>query len=546
MEEFFLFGVSSRVRKFFCALFIITVCFSLFSQESPDSQSASSLNSDAGDGEGDKDLTQDYLAKSAYPVNAVVWTRDGKYFATSWNNSIILWNAGSNTIAAIYSNSVNENSNPLANVTSLQFTSDGRYMLSVRDDNTVLVHSIGTNSDSTLINGTGSSIPDAVYAGDYKILLPLDGQNLYESYRLTESGKQMIEERLDFADGIWALASTPTGQRVLVTSESGTVHLIDTGSWEELANYTRYTLSRVKPRFSQDGIYFLAAQDQNSLIISSTADESDFYILEEDAGFSYTAEFSSDGLKIVAGINDGNVKIYDIASGLEENSFKLMYGDMAKSLAFSPDGKYVIIGTALGYIYRWVLDGSEFVPEDELPQENKLENSLTLGIGYSRLGTDYYLGNFLFDVSYRNYFRPPFYLGAGLGLGAGIPGSEFPYTYYEDGSQLSNPFIYTLNSNALIGLVYYNKKYDIHVFSEAGLGWNIRMLFDNSLQYPHRSKPYFGGYGELLVGLQWKWARVWGGFQYDSNLHWLSKVCVGVAMPTRTFRKSGKKADVSE
>ena len=185
------------MRKFLCAFFI-TVCVSLFAQES------------------EKDLSQDYLAKSAAPVNAVGWTRDGKYFATSWNNSVILWNADSNTIAAIYSNSVNEKSNPLANVTSLQFTSDGRYMLSVRDDNTVLIHSVGTNSESTLISGTGNLIPDAVYAGDYKIILPLDGKNLYESYRLSESGQYIIEEKLDFSDGVWALSASPTGKRLQI------------------------------------------------------------------------------------------------------------------------------------------------------------------------------------------------------------------------------------------------------------------------------------------------------------------------------------------
>lgn len=545
------------MRKFFCA-FLLICSFSLFAQENnaePAEPSAPVENPSVSDGsspvvgngssenEPEKDLSQDYLAKSAAPVNAVAWTRDGKYFATSWNNSVILWNADSNTIAAIYSNSVSENSNPLANIISLQFTSDGRYMLSVRDDNTALIHSVGTNSDSTLITGTGNSIPDAVFAGDYKILLPLDGKNLYESLRLPESGQFKVEEKLDFADGIWGLSSNPAGKRVLVTSESGAVRVVDTTSWEVLAEFECYTLTRIKPKFAEDSVHFLSAKDQNTLVVTSSNDASDFLTVEEPAGFSFTAEFSADSTKIVAGVDSGCVKIYDIASGLEENSFKLMYGDSAKSLAFSPDGKYVIIGTEQGYIYRWVLSGEEFVPEDERPQENKLENSLTLSVGYGRLGTNYYLGNAIFEAGYRNYFRTPFYWGAVGSLGAGVPGSEFPYTYYEGGEQLSAPFLYTLASGGLIGLVYYNKEFDFHVFSEAGAGWNVRMMFDNSLKYPHHGKPYFGGYGELVVGVQWKWARLWGGVQYDSNLHWLMKAHIGVAMPTKSFRrtKSAKK-----
>lgn len=535
------------MRKFFCAFFI-TVAFSLFAQESEPSSDDGSMfagydnygnlktEEDSSAPQEEKDVSQDYLAKSSTAVNAVAWTNDGKYFATSWNNSIILWNASSNTIAAIYSNTIAESANPLINVTSLQFTSDGKYMLSVRDDNTALIHGVGSNSDATLINGTGSSIPDAVYASDYKIIIALDGQNLYESYRM--GNQHIIEEKLDFDDGVWALSSIPTGKRILVTSESGKVRLIDTASWTVVSEFDRYTLTRIKPRLAPDGVHFVAAKDQNTLVISSTVDESDFYTLEEIAGFSYVAEFSADSSKVVVGTNLGSVKIYDIASGYEENSFQLMYGDTAKSLAFSPDGQFVLIGTEMGYIYRWVLDGSEFVPED---QRKVLQNALVLSVGYSRVNSDYYMGSAIFDVGYKNYFRPPFYWGANANIGVGVPGSEFPFTYYEGGESLSSPFIYSISTGGLFGLVYYNKNLDLHIFSEAGLGMNFRILYNNSFRYAHSSKPYFGGYGELLVGAQWKWARAWGGVQFDSNLHWLGKFNIGVAIPTRTFKK--KSAD---
>ena len=547
------------MRKFFCAFFIL-FCFSLFAQEGDSADSA--LNPGLTEGydnygnfeeslpenqqKEEKDVSQDYLAKSSTAVNAVAWTRDGKYFATSWNNSIILWSAASNTIEAIYSNSVSGNSEShkdasgknlvsIADASSIEFTSDGRYMLSVRDDNTALIHAVGSASDATLISGTGSSIPAAVYASDYKIIIALDGQNLYESYRM--GNQHIIEEKLDLADGVWALSSNPTGKRILVTSESGAIRLIDTTSWSVVSEFECYTLTRIKPRLAKDGVHFVSAKDQNTLTVTSVSDESDFYMLEDPAGFSNVAEFSVDGSKIVVGINTGLVKIFDINSGFEENSFQLMYGDSAKSLAFSPDGEYVIIGTEQGYIYRWVLNGEEFVPES---QRSALQNALVLSLGYSRLNSDYYMGSAIFDVGYKNYFRPPFFWGLNANIGVGLPGSEFPSTYYAGGESLSPPFVYSHSIGGMFGLVYYNKKLDLHVFSEAGLGATVRILYNNSFRYAHASKPYFSGYGELLVGAQWKWARLWGGVQFDTNLHWLGKVHVGVAMPTRTFRKQGK------
>ena len=537
------------MRKLFCAFFI-TFCFSLFAQEADSpADSAPGTFSDEYDDYGnlrdslpseepkeEKDVSQDYLAKSSVAVNAVAWTKDGKYFATSWNNSVILWNSASNTIAAVYSNTVAESANPLVNVTALQFTSDGRYMLSVRDDNTAMIHGIGTTSDATLISGTGSSIPDAVYASDYKIIIALDGKNIYESYRV--GNQHIIEEKLDIVDGVWGLSSTPSGKRLLVSSESGKVRLIDTVSWTVVSEFDRYTLTRVKPKLSSDGVHFLAAQDQNTLVIASTTDESDVYTLEDEVGFAYVAEFSEDSSKIVVGLNNSCVKIYDIESGFEENSFQLMYGDSARSLAFSPDGQYVIIGTEQGYIYRWVLSGEEFVPEDE---RKGLQNSLLLSFGYGQLATNYYMGNAIFEGGYRNYFRPPFYWGVNGSLGIGIPGSEFPYTYYEGGEALSSPFLYSFSTGGVFGLVYYNKNLDLQVFSEAGLGGNLRVLYSTSMKYKHVSKPYFGLYGEMLVGLQWKWARTWAGIQYDSNLHWIGKMHVGIAIPVRTFIKTSAK-----
>ena len=547
------FGASGTVRKFFCAFFI-TFFFSLsiFAQGAGDASgtypdlinSSSPAFYDENDyddygnyknDEPEPDLSQDYLAKSASPVEAVAWTRDGRYFATSWNNAIILWDASTNNIAAVYSNAITESANPLANVISLQFTSDGRYMLSVRDDNTAMIHSVGSASDTTLISGTGeTAMQAATYAGDYRIILPLDGINLYETTKMAGAGKFFIEEKLDFSEGPFALSANSTGNRLLFTGESGTVRLIDLDNWSEITTYERFTLSRIKPKFAPDGAHFLAAVAQNRIAVTSIYDDSDFFTIENPAGFTFAADFSADSKKIVVGVNSSCVKIYDIESGAELNSFTLMAGDSAKSLAFSPDDEYVVIGTERGYIYRWVLNGEIFVPENE---RNGLNNALVLSLGYGRVGSDYYMGSGCFEVGYKNYFKPPFYWGANASFGVGIPGSEFPYTYYEGGESLSSPFVYTLESGGIAGLVYYNKKYDLHAFSEVGLGWNMRLLYNNSFRYPHSSKLYFGIYGEMIAGVQWKWARAWAGIQYDTNLHWLAKFHVGVAMPTKTFRK---------
>ncbi|WP_407427070.1 WD40 repeat domain-containing protein [Treponema sp.] len=519
-----------HIKKLLFAILTI-ISFSIFAQEA-DEQT-----------EEVAEPAQDYLAKSATSVDAVAWTNDGTYFATSWNNSVILWNAATNQIAGIFSNAIDETSNPLANVLSLHFTNDGKYLLSVRDDNTVMIHNVDGNSDSTLIRGTDKQIPDATYiSGNYRILLPLDGKNLYEVFKMVGASQHLIEEKIEISNPVFSLDATPTGRKVLVATMAGELFLIDTETWEIEQMKDCFVQTGIKPRFASDGIHYLVADNQNSLSILSIAEESDFYTLEDSVGFCFASEFSSDSAKVAVGMNSGEVKIYDIASGLEENSFKLLYGDTAKSLCFSPDDEYVIIGTNNGYIYRWRLDGKDFIPDYSGYQraindqhKNELNNSLLLGLGYGRLNSSYYMGDIELCAGYRNYFRPPFFWGVNGLIGVGLPGSEFPFSYREGGETLNPPRLYTLALNALIGLVYYNKKFDFSVFSEAGIGCNGRMLYNNSLSHAHTSKLYAGAFGEMLVGLQWKWVRLWAGVQYDTNLHWLTKLGVGVAIPTRTF-----------
>ncbi|MCR4822460.1 MAG: hypothetical protein K5873_06260 [Treponema sp.] len=504
-----------------------------------------SLKSRKAIGNSGVDLSQNYLAKSSSAVNALSWTRDGKYFATSWNNSIILWNAASDSIAAIYSNSVSESINPLVNAISLQFTSDSRYMMSVRDDNTILIHSVESQADSTLITGTGEPMSDAVYAGDYKIILPLDGQNLYESYK---SGDQyIVEEKLDFSDGIWALSANPSGLRVLVTSNSGYVRVVDTESWNVLSEENCYTLSRIKPKFAPDGIHYVAAQNVGKLTVASTDESAEAKYIEDAAGFSYAVDFSSDSSLLVAGLSSGNVKIYDVNSGMELNSFKLMYGDCAKSLAFSPDDKYVIIGTEQGYIYRWVLSGEDFVPdygyyqeleyENGVTGENRFGNILMMNLGFSGLNSKYYIGRIFFELGYRHFINRFLYVGGDASVGAGIPTVEYPYNYTVEGAVLNSPYLYNFSTKGTFGVSYFYKPWDLRLLADIGLGLSVAGLYDNSFDYAHSSGPYVTFVGQALAGIQWHWVIFAGGIQYDSSLKLLPFGKIGIAIPTRFFRK---------
>lgn len=337
-----------RIKKFFI-LFFLGLTLSLYSE-------------------------QGYLGKSATSVGASAWTSDGKYFSTGWNNSVVLWDSKSKSIAAIYSNHVKDQSNPFSEIMSLQFTSDGKHLMSVRDDNTILIHDIETTSDSTLITGTGTFMSDAVFLTDYKIVVPLDGKNLYEFFKLRETGNLIIEKKFDLDENLWGLSASSDGKKLLVAKKSGILSLIDTVTWNEISSFEFYADSKIKPVFAPDGINFLAACDKDTVAVCSIIDDTNSFEIYDETGFTSVATFSNDSKKIAIALDSSLVKIYDIRSQTQIYSFWLKPGDIAKTLSFSPDDSKIVIGTQNGYIY--CNDLGPKMHQDFGTVEKKVEKSL--------------------------------------------------------------------------------------------------------------------------------------------------------------------------
>lgn len=497
----------------------------------------------------DIDPSIDYLAKSGTAVNAVAWDHSGEYFAASWNNTTILFEAGTNSIAAIYSNTSDNTINPFTDITKLSFAPDDSTLLSIHNNNTAMIHSVG-DSDSTLITGTGDRIADAVFIGSsFRLVFPLDEQNLYDCTRQT--GSFNIEEKMKFDRRIFALASNGKDEKIFVTFDDGTVNLVDTRTWQILGDMKCYITNEIYPEFAPDGIHFLNSADESHILVSSITNPKEQYMIEEPDGFTFSAIFSSDGKSIVAATKSGYVRIYDIATGSVTYEFALLDLDTAKTLAASPDGEFVLVGTEMGYIYRWSLHGFEFnADEKRYYDENGEEyspagiltrpcNSLNIMFDYSTL-EKYYYGTFGFNVNYRNYSLYPLYWGTGLSAGAAPPNGDFPYTYYYKGEEINNPWMYSGMWMVNGGISYYSQKLKITLFSEIGAGIGFHLLHNSDFDASYHGKFYPSAAAEVILGVQYDWLRVSGGVVYDSNLGLLAKGSVGYSIQF-THKKNKKK-----
>jgi WD40 repeat protein len=110
------------------------------------------------------------IAKSDEEISSVAWSQDGKFFASAWNNNVVLWDSESGKIKEIYREHTKA-------VKKVHFSKGGNRLLSLGQDNIVVMRDITGSSGTIRAVGTDlQPMNDAVFAGDNtSVILPGDG-----------------------------------------------------------------------------------------------------------------------------------------------------------------------------------------------------------------------------------------------------------------------------------------------------------------------------------------------------------------------------------
>ena len=498
------------------------------------------------------DVTSAILAKSDTPISFVTWNGDGSMFATTWNNSVILWDAESNTVASVFSG----HEGP---VTVAKFSQDSKWLLTLGQDNAVIIRDMDYTVRETHIQGTGAlPIRDAVFVDNgYGVVVPLDGFTPAYCYRLLLTQRFVTSAITKSVSPVYALDITKDGSKLLIAALDGTVTIFDLHTQSVINTFPRYALSQVPPRFTPDGNSFIAAADRTSLVLAPVYGTGAL-VLRDSGQPVNTVSFSADGTKVAMALKDGGIKVCDTRTGAELHWYTVRSNenDVVNSLSFSPDGEFLIAGTQAGYILRWSLSGKIFVPvkksylnkdlveaaqqqeEGEAalkaesepqkePTPQKPEKStnapflrqLSASIGFETLPSDDYVGSAFVDVTYRSFILYPFYFGFGGMTSVGIPAKDFTYQYNIGGRLTNPPYIYAVTPLALVGLAGYIEAASLMTFAEVVAGPSLKLLSNTDFSNLVTGDPYLGFNASLAAGVQWKRLRTALRVAYDSDFN---------------------------
>jgi WD40 repeat protein/RNase P subunit RPR2 len=286
------------------------------------------------------------LVGHAKRVMGVVVSPDGKLMASgSQDGTVKIWDMESGNCEATLEGHSHE-------VNSVAITPDGRRLLSASDDCTIRIWGFPAGRAERVLEGHQGQIWSVVPIGDGQMMLSAGPSGL-RSIKLwvTESGKctMTIQMRQRVTDA----ALSADGKRLLVGGQDGNVALWDLGTGKPLAAMRQHTELVWSVAITPDGRHGISgSKDRTAKIWDLEAGTCTGTFEGHRGTVRSVALFPNDTVFASAGSGDRTVRLWDWKSGACLQIIRV--SDSPSSVAFSPDGSRLVVGTFQGpiYIYR--------------------------------------------------------------------------------------------------------------------------------------------------------------------------------------------------
>jgi WD40 repeat protein/serine/threonine protein kinase len=288
----------------------------------------------------------------------------------------------------------------LDEVHAVDFSPDGRRMVTVSQDTTAKVWDAASGKELFTLQGHVDLVSEADWSPDgqriatasddatVKIWNASDGKPLFtftnhtgrvESVRFSQDSQWVVSSSDDGTAKLWeaatgkerlslraqvgrmtAAALSPNGRRIVTSSDDQTVRV-----WDALTGETPLTLpghSDDCVAFSPDGLRIASGGDQldPSVKVWDAASGKLLVTLAGHEGTINSVRFSPDSQRIVTSSDDRTVKVWEAATGKELFTIK-GHSDAVNDATFSPDGQRVATASNDHTVKVWDATGSREV-----------------------------------------------------------------------------------------------------------------------------------------------------------------------------------------
>lgn len=246
------------------------------------------------------------------------------------------------------------------------FTPDGKHIVAGLFDKTVRVLDAETGKELFVMKGHEQSVRCVAVSHDGKRIVSGSTHMLNDDpydpkasghLRVWDAatGKQLLA--LDVKGGVRSVSISPDGKRVATGNESGdqaTLTILDLATGKALHTLTDHKKGPVRAVYSPDGKYLASGSfsEGGTLVLREAETGKEVRKLEGDKGWVGSIAFSPDS-KRVASNSYETVRVWEVGTGKEIASGTRR--DNVRSMAFSPDGKWLVEGDGRHKVTIWAL-----------------------------------------------------------------------------------------------------------------------------------------------------------------------------------------------
>ncbi len=242
-------------------------------------------------------------------------------------------------------------------VTCAAFSPNSKFIVTGSYDNTIKLWDLESAKEIRSFNQHTDRIKSIVFSPDGNKILSTSGDNTAIIFDIL-TGKVLQTFTID-AESLVKAVFSPDGNKVLTMNNRDETKVWDIATGKEIGTYSKSFKSSIQPTwYSPDGKKLLSFVDYKQAKIVDIESKKDLFFLDFDKTFSMT--FSPDGKYIALGSAKLFAKVFNSETGKEINRFEddknVQCDGCNMQVAISNSNKYLLTGTKKAGLILWDIE----------------------------------------------------------------------------------------------------------------------------------------------------------------------------------------------
>jgi WD40 repeat protein/serine/threonine protein kinase len=292
---------------------------------------------------------------------AVAYSPDGTRLATAYaDGTVRMWDTVANRALSDISGSIPGLPVPIKSFTSIAFSRDGKRIAVGAGDGTVLVWNAETGESIAVLRGHDSGVTSVAFSSESSRLVSAAYD---KTVRIWDLDKSVCTDVLRGHDAqVYCVAVSPDGSRIASASADKTVRIWDAGTHHQLAVLHGHEKAVRSVAFSPDGARLVSGSTDMTARIwdagmsGAVAELAQPSPAHSNSGLNVSGiasiAFSPDGGRIVAGLEDGVIQVWNPTTH-EETAVLRGHSSAVNSVAFSHDGAHILSASSDKTLRTW-------------------------------------------------------------------------------------------------------------------------------------------------------------------------------------------------